>query len=182
MELGFKSPLRHHRLRVSDACCRPLRMAFDGAFRVRRAEQADHRTATEVLLRSRYASVPAIPPFVHSDEEFKVHFVGTVMPSAEVWVAEVDDAVSGVLVLNGNWIEQLYVDPDWTNQGLGTALVERAKAERPEALDLWTFKSNRGPNAFMNVIAFGPSVEPTATTKREKQTSTISGSGKRGVR
>ena len=133
---------------MSDACCRPLRMAFDGAFRVRRAEQADHRTATEVLLRSRYASVPAIPPLVHSDEEFKAHFVGTVMPSAEVWVAEVDDAVSGVLVLNGNWIEQLYVDPDWTNQGLGTALMERAKVERPEAIDLWTFKSNRGAQRF----------------------------------
>jgi GNAT superfamily N-acetyltransferase len=70
------------------------------------------------------------------------------MPSAEVWVAEVDETVTGVLVLNGNWIEQLYVDPDWTNQGLGTALVERAKAERPAALDLWTFKSNRGAQRF----------------------------------
>ncbi|MCS5686153.1 MAG: GNAT family N-acetyltransferase [Acidimicrobiales bacterium] len=123
-------------------------MAVDGVSMVRRAEKADHRTATEVLLRSRHASVPAIPPLVHSDEEFKRHFVGTVMPSAEVWVAEVDETVSGVLVLNGNWIEQLYVDPDWTNQGLGTALVERAKAERPEALDLWTFKSNRGAQRF----------------------------------
>ena len=109
-------------------------MVVEGVFRVRRAEQADYGTATEVLLRSRHASVPAIPPLVHLDEEVKRHFVGTVMPFAEVWVAEVDDAVSGVLVLNGNWIEQLYVDPDWTNQGLGTALVERAKAERPEAL------------------------------------------------
>ena len=123
-------------------------MAVEGVFRVRRAEQADYGTATEVLLRSRHASVPAIPPLVHLDEEVKRHFVATVMPFAEVWVAEVDDAVSGVLVLNGNWIEQLYVDPDWTNQGLGTALIERAKAERPEALDLWTFKSNRGAQRF----------------------------------
>ena len=123
-------------------------MAVDGVSMVRRAEKADHRTATEVLLRSRHASVPAIPPLVHSDEEVKRHFVGTVMPSAEVWVAEVDDAVSGVLVLSGNWIEQLYVDPDWTNQGLGTALIERAKVERPGALHLWTFKSNRGAQRF----------------------------------
>ena len=28
------------------------------------------------------------------------------------------------------------VDPDWTNQVLGTALMDRAKVERPEALDL----------------------------------------------
>ena len=123
-------------------------MAVDGRSRVRRAEQADYGTATEVLLRSRHASVPAIPPLVHLDEEVKRYFVGTVMPFAEVWVAEVDDAVSGVLVLNGNWIEQLYVDPDWTNQGLGAALIERAKVERPEALDLWTFRSNRGAQRF----------------------------------
>ena len=123
-------------------------MAVDGVSRIRRAEEADYGTATEVLLRSRRASVPAIPPLVHLDEDAKAHFVGTVMPFAEVWVAEVDEAVAGVLVLNGNWIEQLYVDPDWINQGLGTALIERAKVVRPEALELWTFKSNREAQRF----------------------------------
>ena len=123
-------------------------MTVDGVSSVRRAEQADYGTATEVLLRSRHASVPAIPPLAHLDEEVKAYFVGTAMPVAEVWVAEVDDAVSGVLVLNGSWIEQLYVDPDWTNQGLGTALIERAKVECPEVLDLWTFKSNRRAQRF----------------------------------
>ncbi|MEC8970122.1 MAG: GNAT family N-acetyltransferase, partial [Actinomycetota bacterium] len=142
------SPLRHHRFRWFDACWRPSCMTVDGVSSVRRAEQADHGAATEVLLRSRHASVPAIPPLAHLDEEVKAHFVGTVMPVAEVWVAEVDNAVSGVLVLNGNWIEQLYIDPDWTNQGLGTALIERAKVECPEVLDLWTFKSNRRAQRF----------------------------------
>ena len=142
----------------------------------------DYGPATEVLLSARHDSVRTIPPLFHLEEEVRAHFVETVMPVAEVWLAEVGDVVTGVLLLNGDWIEQLYVYPAWTNQGLGAGLIERAKVERPGALDLWTFKSNRGPNAFMNVIAFGPSVEPTATTKREKQTSTISGSGKRGVR
>ena len=123
-------------------------MTVDGVSSIRRAEQADYGTATEVLLRSRHASVPAIPPLALLDEEVKAYFVGTAMPVAEVWVAEVDDAVSGVLVLNGSWIEQLYVDPDWTNQGLGTALIERAKVECPEVLDLWTFKSNRRAQRF----------------------------------
>ena len=90
----------------------------------------------------------AIRPFVHLDAEVKRHFVETVIPFAEGWAAEVDDAVSGVLVLNGNWIEWLYVDPDWTNRGLGTALIEGAKVECPEVLDLWTFKSNQGAQRF----------------------------------
>ena len=123
-------------------------MVIDDVFRVRRAEQADYVAATEVLLRSRHASVPAIPPLVHLDEEAKKHFVETVMPSAEVWVVETDSAVSGVLVLEGNWIAQLYIDPDWTNHGLGTALIEQAKVEHPEVLELWTFESNRGAQRF----------------------------------
>ncbi len=123
-------------------------MAFGDVSRVRRAEQADYVAATEVLLRSRHASVPAIPPLVHLDEEAKKHFVETVMPSAEVWVVETDSAVSGVLVLEGNWIAQLYIDPDWTNHGLGTALIEQAKVEHPEVLELWTFESNRVAQRF----------------------------------
>ena len=123
-------------------------MVIDDVFRVRRAEQADYVAATEVLLRSRHASVPAIPPLVHLDEEAKKHFVQTVMPSTEVWVTETDGAISGVLVLNGNWIEQLYIDPTRTNHGLGTALIEQAKVERLEALELWTFESNRGAQRF----------------------------------
>ena len=123
-------------------------MSVCGVFRVRRAEQADYVAATEVLLRSRHASVPAIPPPVHLDEEARKYFVGTVMPSTEVWVVEVDGAVSGVLVLDGNWIEQLYIDPDWTNHGFGTALIEQAKVERPEVLELWTFESNRMARRF----------------------------------
>ena len=123
-------------------------MAVGGVSRVRRAEQADYVAATEVLLRSRHASVPAIPPLVHLDEAAKKHFVETVMPSAEVSVVETNGAVSGVLVLNGNWIEHLYIDPGWTNHGFGTALIEQAKVECPEVLELWTFESNRGAQRF----------------------------------
>ena len=129
-------------------------MAVDGNFRIRKAEQADYGAATEVLLRSRHASVPAIPPLAHSDEETRRHFLETVMPFSDVWVAEVADVVCAVLVLKKNWIEQLYVDPDWTNQGLGTALIECAKVERSETLDLWTFKSNGHAQRFYKQHGF----------------------------
>ena len=56
-------------------------MVIDGVFRVRRAEQADYVAATEVLLRSRHASVAAIPPLVHLDEEAKKHFAQTMTES-----------------------------------------------------------------------------------------------------
>ena len=129
-------------------------MAVDGVLSVRRAEQADYVAAAEVLLRSRHVSVPAIPPLVHSDVEVMKHFVETVMPSDEVWVAEINTAIAAVLVLSGDSVEHLYVDPDWFAQGLGSALLERAKIEHPETLELWTFESNIGARRFYERHAF----------------------------
>ena len=123
-------------------------MGAEVSLRVRRADRHDAATAAEVLLRSRHASVPAIPPLVHTDSNAKKHFTKIVMESADVWVAEVSDVIAGVMVLKGHWIDQLYIDPDWTNQGLGSALLQRAKAERPKGLELWTFESNLGAQRF----------------------------------
>ena len=103
---------------------------------------------SDVWLGSRHASFPAIPLPVHSDDEVREWFATVVLPTREVWVAAVDDEVVALLVLEGDWVDQLYVDPDWTGRGLGTRLLEVAKAERPAGLDLWAFQSNTGARRF----------------------------------
>ena len=52
------------------------------------------------------------------------------------------------MVLSTGWIEQLYVDPQWTNRGLGSALVDHAKSESTGSLELWTFAGNIGAQRF----------------------------------
>ena len=111
-------------------------MGAETALRVRRASRHEAETAAEILLRSRHASVPAIPPLVHTEDDAKEHFSETIRQSADVWVVEADDAIAGVMLLNGNWVDQLYIDPDWTGQGLGSSLIDKAKTERPEILEL----------------------------------------------
>jgi len=123
-------------------------MRDETALRIRRAGRHEARAAAEILLRSRHASVPAIPPLVHTEDDAKEHFAKTFRESADVWVVEVDDAIAGVMVLNGNWVDQLYIDPDWTGQGLGSLLIDKAKTEYPEILELWTFESNVGAQRF----------------------------------
>ena len=54
----------------------------------------------------------------------------------------------GILVLRGDWIDQLYVDPDLTGRGIGVGLLHLAKRERPHGLRLWTFVSNDGAKRF----------------------------------
>jgi GNAT superfamily N-acetyltransferase len=95
-----------------------------------------------VWLRSRMASVPEIPPPVHSAEEVHSWFQDVVLPSREVWVADEGGAVIGVLVIEDQWIDQLYVVPDRTGQGVGSRLIVVAKQQRPSGLELWSFEAN----------------------------------------
>ncbi len=94
------------------------------------------------------ASIPAIPPPAHPDEEVLAWFRDVVLPNREVWVADADGAVIGVLVLEGDWVDQLYVDPAWSARGVGSSLIAIAKQERPDGLRLWTFQANQGARRF----------------------------------
>jgi GNAT superfamily N-acetyltransferase len=116
--------------------------------RPRRAVPADAEQVASLWLRSRRASLAEIPPPVHTDDEVRRWFATVVSRQRETWVVEVRGAVAAVLVLLPGWIDQLYVDPDHTGCGLGTRLLEVAKALNPEGLDLWTFESNEGARRF----------------------------------
>jgi GNAT superfamily N-acetyltransferase len=52
------------------------------------------------------------------------------------------------LVLDGPWVDQLYVEPTLTGRGVGAGLLRLAKRERPDGLRLWTFASNTGAQRF----------------------------------
>ena len=93
-------------------------------------------------LRSRAASVPHIPPPVHSDAEVLAFFEDVVLATREVWVSDDDGVIVALLVLEDDWIDQLYVEPDLTGRGVGSELMEVAKRARPSGLRLWTFEVN----------------------------------------
>jgi GNAT superfamily N-acetyltransferase len=118
------------------------------AVTIREATSADAAVVAETWLRSRRASMPAIPAPVHSDDEVRTWFAEVVVPTRETWVAEVDGAVAALLVLDGRSVDQLYVDPRRTGQGLGSALIDVAKQQRPGGLELWTFQANTGARRF----------------------------------
>ena len=115
----------------------------------RRAGASDAPAVADVLIRSRRASAGAIPAAVHSDSEVREWVSGVVIPEREVWLTEDDGGRTlAVLVLDGDWIDQLYVDPGVTGRGMGSQLIELAKSRRPEGLQLWTFASNIGAQRF----------------------------------
>ena len=71
-----------------------------------------------------------------------------VVGGAVVGGAVVGGAVVGFLALDGPLITNLYLRPDHRSRGIGSALLEEAKRQRPDGLELWVFEPNRGAIRF----------------------------------
>lgn len=116
-------------------------------YEVRRATDADAESVANVWLRSFATVLPAATP-VHTDDQVRAWFRDVVIPGRETWVAVVDGAVAGLLVLDDGDVDQLYIDPPAQNLGIGTRLLEVAKRRCPDGLGLWTFQVNVGAQRF----------------------------------
>lgn len=114
---------------------------------VRRADPGDGPACAEVVIAARTAAGGRFPPPVHTHDEDRVFFAGRVRES-EVWVAELDGHVVGHLDLDGHWVHSLYVHPRAQRLGVGSALLDVAKACRPEGFGLWVFASNTPARGF----------------------------------
>jgi GNAT superfamily N-acetyltransferase len=115
---------------------------------IRAATADDADPIAALYLRSRLAAFPAIPPSVHDDADVHRHFAETVLPTCDTWVAEDGGELIGFLVLHEGWVEHLYLEPGCTGQGHGSALLDHAKAQQPDRLDLWAFQANTGARRF----------------------------------
>jgi GNAT superfamily N-acetyltransferase len=102
------------------------------------------------------ASIPAIPPPVHDPEDVLSWFATQVIPRGDTWVMDLHGRLVALLVMEGTWVDQLYVDPDRTGMGCGSALLEHAKQSSDGNLELWTFRSNARARAFYERHGFVP--------------------------
>jgi GNAT superfamily N-acetyltransferase len=115
----------------------------------RRADSDDVEAVADLLVRSRRAAVGAIPAAVHPDAEAREWISTVVIPEREVWLMEDADCQPlAVLILDGTWVDQLYVEPTCTGMGLGSRLIELAKSRRSAGLQLWTFMTNTAAQRF----------------------------------
>ena len=149
-----------HAARVDSATCR-------------RADSDDVEAVADLLVRSRRAAVGAIPAAVHPDAEAREWISTVVIPEREVWLMEdADCRPLAVLILDGTWVDQLYVEPTCTGMGLGSRLIELAKSRRPTGLQLWTFMTNTGAQRFYRRHGF-VMAETTDGSRNEEQAPAI---------
>ena len=109
---------------------------------------ADARVLAEVHTSARKAAVPAMPPPIHTDEETRGWVSSWLAGDDEVWVAEVAGQTVGYARFTESWLDDLYVLPAYAGRGIGTVLLDLAKARRPDGFALWVFESNEPARRF----------------------------------
>ncbi|TGR16192.1 GNAT family N-acetyltransferase, partial [Mesorhizobium sp. M1C.F.Ca.ET.196.01.1.1] len=65
-------------------------------------------------------------PALHTPEEDLFFIRDILLPNQQVTVAVAGEHIVGFIAVNGEWVEQLYLDPAWTGQGIGSRLLPHA--------------------------------------------------------
>jgi ribosomal protein S18 acetylase RimI-like enzyme len=116
---------------------------------LRRMARSELDEVIDVWYRSLLGSLSYMrPEQLRSEEAHKGFFRDVVATTRDVWVAERGGRVAGVLALEGNEIDRLYVAPEAQGQRIGTALMAHAKSLHANGLTLVTHQRNTGARRF----------------------------------
>ena len=124
----------------------PTPSADPQGFVIRAGRAADGPALVELFHRSRAAAMPWLP-VLHSTAEDSRWMVDNVLGRHQVWVADTADGPVGFGAVHGDLLGHLYVDPNWQGRGVGSALLDAARAGR-DRLELWVFQRNERARAF----------------------------------
>jgi len=103
----------------------------------------------------------------HTPAEDRRFLRAIVFPQGLLWGTG-DPGLTGFIALRDGWIDQLHVLPAHQRRGIGTALLNRAKAAAP-ALRLWTFQRNHAARAFYARHGFRLALETDGTRNEERE-------------
>ena len=113
---------------------------------IRTATNDDAESVHRVLNASRIEFLPYAPS-AHTVEEDRHWVSQTLIPTGRVELADLSGITVGVVATSvsgeAGWVDQLYVLPGYTNQGVGTALLTHSLSNLPRPVRLWTFQENK---------------------------------------
>jgi chorismate mutase len=101
---------------------------------------SDAAAVADVHLAARRAA--AMPPSVHPEDDVREWLDRRLRGTDTVWVAEVDGVVGGYARFTESWLDDLYVAPALAGRGIGAALLDLVKQQRPAGFCLWVFEIN----------------------------------------
>ena len=121
--------------------------------RLRPATAADAAAVAEIYLAAREAELPFVN-WAHGPDAVRRWIAEKLVPAGGTTLAVVDGVARGYLSRHGDWVDHLYVAPEYLRRGIGRALLDAAKAAHPAGLRLWCFQRNFRARAFYAAQGF----------------------------
>ncbi|WP_244425313.1 GNAT family N-acetyltransferase [Bradyrhizobium sp. STM 3843] len=90
---------------------------------------------------------------LHTRDEDRWFYRERVFRECELWGAFHGDPLTGIIAFREGWIDQLYVHPNAQGRGIGSSLLDIAKAAS-RGLKLWTFQRNLAARRFYEMRGF----------------------------
>jgi ribosomal protein S18 acetylase RimI-like enzyme len=118
-------------------------------FFIRDYRPEDFEAVTILWRISREKSLPefqnAKGHFFYEDQGY---FRDHILKENKVSVVELDNRPVAFMAMRGDFIDQLYVHPDYQNRGIGKALLKCARELSPEHVWLYTLQINTNTRIF----------------------------------
>ncbi|MBE9052251.1 GNAT family N-acetyltransferase [Nostocales cyanobacterium LEGE 11386] len=88
--------------------------------------------------------------------EWKSRFRDELAIKGHIWLAKLENRIVGFIVVipEEQCLEQIFVDTAYQNQGIGSMLLDKAKAICPQGLKLHTLQQNMQARAFYEKHGF----------------------------
>ena len=134
---------------------------------LRRARMEDMPDAAKIHRLAFFTAMPHMP-VLHTPEEDLNFYTTGVFISSEVWVAEFDDVLAGVIAFRDGLLQHLYVIPKCQRQGIGSSLLSVAKS-MSDSLRVWTFQCNEGARNFYEKHGFRVVQRSNGARNEERQ-------------
>jgi ribosomal protein S18 acetylase RimI-like enzyme len=132
---------------------------------LRPASAADVRVVADIFTASRRDALPYLPE-LHSDDDTYGHFANVVTQRCAIWLAEQEGRIIGFMAWNAatEHIDHLYLLPGHYRRGVGSSLLEKAKALSRGRIQLFAFQRNARARAFyerhgFHAVWFGDGAE-----------------------
>jgi putative acetyltransferase len=132
-----------------------LFLPMNKPFFIRDYRPEDFDAVTILWRISREKSLPefqrAKGHFFYEDQDY---FRNHILKENKVWVVEMDDRPVAFLAMKNEFIDHLYVHPDYHGRGIGKALLNYARQLSPEHVWLYTLQINVNARDFYEKNGF----------------------------
>jgi ribosomal protein S18 acetylase RimI-like enzyme len=128
---------------------------LESDLKIRKIDDPEVNGVAELWHFTKKAAYPYLPLEQSRtlQEDVKL-FREKILPRCDIWAADVRGGIAGFLAMQSSYIDRLYVLPDLQKRGIGSSLIQHAKALSPAGLELHTHRKNASAWKFFEKHGF----------------------------